>query len=140
MLLFRANNIPVLPLNEKISEGTLVSNLISSVLRAFFHDTAIHPTIWPNTASASAKIRNFANNNPSRAKQPDMIGKVVNNSRFFCEAMFGEVTGECNNTEKKNAIDLIRLGVFMKDALDDVFQKASVKCVFSWQAVGKVFS
>ena len=34
--------------------------------------------------------------------------------------MFGEVTGEGkNNTEKKNLIDLVRLGIFMKDSLDN---------------------
>jgi hypothetical protein len=35
--------------------------------------------------------------------------------------MFGEMTGKGkNNTEKKNLIDLIKLEIFMKDALDNI--------------------
>ncbi|CAG8786893.1 2547_t:CDS:2, partial [Racocetra fulgida] len=56
----------------------------------------------------SAKARKLAAGEPSRAKQPDMIGKIAVNGKFAYEAMFGEVTGEGkNNTEKKNLIDLI---------------------------------
>jgi len=53
--------------------------------------------------------------------------------------MFGEVTGEGrNNTEKKNIIDLIRLGMFMKDSIDLTLHKANVNCVlFGWQCIGK---
>ncbi|KAG9304534.1 hypothetical protein G9A89_020098 [Geosiphon pyriformis] len=133
------NNIPVLPFNQNISEGSLVANVISPVLRTFFHNPAIHPTIWPNTASVSVKIQKLANNDPSRAKQPDMIGNVVSNSRFVYEVMFGEVMGEGkNNIEKKNAIDLIRLGVFIKDALDNILHKTGVKCAASHQWTGYI--
>ncbi|EXX65771.1 hypothetical protein RirG_130050 [Rhizophagus irregularis DAOM 197198w] len=68
--------IPLHPLKEIISEGTLVANIISPVLRIFFHDSYIYPTIWPNTSSTSAKVRKLAIGDPSRAKQPDMIGKL----------------------------------------------------------------
>jgi len=103
---YRSSNIPVKRLKETISEGTLIANIISPILRVFFHNATIYPTIWPNTASTSVKIRKLANNDPSRAKQPDMIGKIVNNGKFAFEGMFGEVTGEGkNNTEKKNIID-----------------------------------
>ncbi|RUS14500.1 hypothetical protein BC937DRAFT_93720, partial [Endogone sp. FLAS-F59071] len=72
-----------------------------------------------------------------RAKQPDMIGTIVKNNKSAHEIMFGEITGEgTNNTVKKNTVDIIRLGIFMKDALDDLLLKTSVKCtVFSWQAI-----
>lgn len=51
--------------------------------------------------------------------------------------MFGEVTGEGkNNTEKKNLIDLIRLGIFMKDSLDNILLKTGVNRVFAWQVIG----
>jgi len=128
--------IPINSLREKISEGTLIANLISPVLRIFFHDSYIHPTIWPNTSSTSAKVRKLAVGDPSRAKQPDMIGKIVVNGKFAYESMFGEVTGEGkNNTEKKNLIDLIRLGLFMKDSLDLILQKTDVNRVFAWQVI-----
>ena len=53
--------------------------------------------------------------------------------------MFGEVTGEGkNNTEKKNLIDLIRLGIFMKDSLDNILINTGVNRVFSWQVIGKL--
>ncbi|CAG8715400.1 2154_t:CDS:2 [Funneliformis caledonium] len=128
--------IPLHSLKEIMSEGTLVANIISPVLRIFFHDSHIYPTIWPNTSSTSAKIRKLAIGDPSRAKQPDMIGKIVNNGKFIFETMFGEVTGEGkNNTEKKNLIDLIRLGLFMKDALDNILPKTGVNRIFAWQVI-----
>jgi len=37
-------NIPVNPLNDLISEGTLTVNIISPILRSFFHDASMHPT------------------------------------------------------------------------------------------------
>ncbi|CAB5181426.1 unnamed protein product [Rhizophagus irregularis] len=128
--------IPLHPLKEIISEGTLVANIISPVLRIFFHDSYIYPTIWPNTSSTSAKVRKLAIGDPSRAKQPDMIGKIVNNGKFVYESMFGEVTGEGkNNTEKKNLIDLVRLGIFMKDSLDNISRKTGVNRIFGWQVI-----
>ncbi|POG71736.1 hypothetical protein GLOIN_2v1602210 [Rhizophagus irregularis DAOM 181602=DAOM 197198] len=117
--------IPLHPLKEIISEGTLVANIISPVLRIFFHDSYIYPTIWPNTSSTSAKVRKLAIGDPSRAKQLDMIGKL--------SIM---VTGEGkNNTEKKNLIDLVRLGIFMKDSLDNISRKTSVNRIFGWQVI-----
>ncbi|PKY35318.1 hypothetical protein RhiirB3_421069 [Rhizophagus irregularis] len=108
--------IPLHPLKEIISEGTLVANIISPV--------------------TSAKVRKLAIGDPSRAKQLDMIGKIVNNGKFVYESMFGEVTGEGkNNTEKKNLIDLVRLGIFMKDSLDNISRKTGVNRIFGWQVI-----
>ncbi|CAI2191868.1 2072_t:CDS:10, partial [Funneliformis geosporum] len=130
-------NIPISPLNDLISEGTLTVNIISPILRSFFHDATIHPTTWPNTASMSAKARKLANLDPSRAKQPDMVGKIVNNKKSKYEFMFGEITGEGkNNNMKKNNLDLIRLGIFMKDALDLLIKNTRKDhMVFAWQAI-----
>ncbi|CAG8644981.1 13043_t:CDS:2, partial [Racocetra persica] len=82
-------NIPVNPLNDSISEGTLTVNIISPILRSFIHGASIHSTTWPNTASMSAKIRKLANLDPSRAKQPDMI-EYKGESYGFC------VAGDCD--------------------------------------------
>ncbi|CAJ0898009.1 7003_t:CDS:2, partial [Entrophospora sp. SA101] len=38
--------------------------------------------------------KHLATGDPSWAKQPDMIGNIVNNGMFAYEVMFGEVTGE----------------------------------------------
>ncbi|CAG8630829.1 421_t:CDS:2, partial [Paraglomus occultum] len=109
-------NIPVKPLKDHLSEGTLTANIISPVLRSFFHDASIHPAIWPNTASMSSKIRKLANLDPSRAKQPDMIGNVVNNNKSKYEIMFG---------------------IFMKDALDLLIKKTGEDhMIFAWQTIG----
>jgi len=85
----------------------------------------------------SAKVRKLANLDPSRAKQPDMIGKVINNNKPKYEMMFGEITGEGkNNNLKKNNTDLIRLGIFMKDALDLLIKNTrESRMVFAWQMV-----
>jgi len=86
----------------------------------------------------SAKARKLANLDPSRAKQPDMIGSVINNNTSAFELMFGENTGEGkNNNIRKNTIDIIRLGIFMKDALDNIIKNTGRSCaVFGWQTVG----
>ncbi|CAG8614512.1 7530_t:CDS:2, partial [Paraglomus occultum] len=133
-LFTKTKNIPVKPLKDLLSEGTLTANIISPVLRSFFHDASVHPAIWPNTASMSSKIRKLADLDPSRAKQPDMIGNVVNNNKSKYEIMFGE-EGKNNNT-KKNNLDLIRLGIFMKDALDLFVKKTGKEhMTFAWQTV-----
>ncbi|CAG8733263.1 10565_t:CDS:2, partial [Funneliformis caledonium] len=108
-------NIPINPLNDLLSEGTLT----------------------PNTASMSAKVTKLANFDPSRAKQPDMISNVVNNNKSYYEMIFGEIIGEGkNNKTKKNDLDLIRLGVFMKDTLDILVKKLRKdRIVFSWQSI-----
>lgn len=36
-----------------------------------------------------------------------------------------------NNTKKKNIIDLIKLGIFMKDSIDLILQKTNVNSVYS---------
>ncbi|CAB4414060.1 unnamed protein product [Rhizophagus irregularis] len=41
-------------LKKKISERTLVANLISPILHTFFHNAYIHLTIWPNTFRISS--------------------------------------------------------------------------------------
>ncbi|CAG8710243.1 1867_t:CDS:10, partial [Funneliformis caledonium] len=128
--------IPLYLLKEIMSKKTLVANIISLVLRIFFHNLYIYPTIWLNTSSTSAKIQKLAINDPFWAKQPDMIRKIVNNGKIIFETMFREVTGKSkNNTEKKNLIDLIRLGLFMKDALDNILPKTSVNQIFAWQVI-----
>ncbi|CAG8642874.1 10343_t:CDS:2, partial [Dentiscutata erythropus] len=85
----------------------------------------------------SAKVRKLANLDSSRAKQPDMIGNVVNNNKSKYEMMFGEITGEGkNNNIKKNNMDLIRLGIFMKDALDILIKKTGKNhMTFAWQTI-----
>lgn len=87
----------------------------------------------------SAKARKLANLDPSRAKQPDMVGNITNNNKSVFEVMYGEITGEGkNNNIRKNTLDLIRIGVFMKDALDDIIKKTGRCCViFGWQTIGK---
>src|ERR1051325_252609 len=138
-LTHRLESIPVNPLNDLISEGTLTANIISPILRSFFHDASLHPTTWPNTASMSAKVRKLANLDPSRAKQPDMIGNVINNNKCKYEVMFGEITGEGkNNNAKKNSLDLLRLGIFMKDSLDCLIKNTGENhIVFAWQTIGE---
>lgn len=52
--------------------------------------------------------------------------------------MFGEIIEGKNNNEKKNKLDLIRLGIFMKDALDLLIKKSEKDIItFVWQTIGK---
>jgi hypothetical protein len=100
-LAHRMESIPVNPLNDLISEGTLTANIISPILRSFFHNASLHPTTWPNIASMSAKIANL---DPSQAKQPDMIGNVINNNKCKYEVMFGEITGKEKITTRRKIV------------------------------------
>ncbi|CAG8613921.1 7065_t:CDS:2, partial [Acaulospora morrowiae] len=109
------------------------------VLRSFFHDSMLHSTIWPNAASISTKSHNhkLVNTDLSRAKQPDGIGNVTNNNKPAFEVMYGENTGEGkNNNIRKNTLDLIRIGIFIKEALDNVIKETG-RCfvIFRWQTV-----
>jgi len=63
----------------------------------------------------------------------------VNNNKSKYEIMFGEITGEGkNNNEKKNNLDLIRLGIFMKDALDLLIKKTGEDhMIFAGQTIWK---
>ncbi|CAG8525117.1 10442_t:CDS:2, partial [Acaulospora colombiana] len=107
----RTKNIPVKPFKDHLSEGTLTANIISPVLRFFFHDASIHPAIWPNTASVSSKIRKLADLDPSRAKQPGMIGNIVNNNKSKYELCL--------------------------DALDLLIKKTGKDhMIFAWQTIG----
>jgi len=53
--------------------------------------------------------------------------------------MFGEIMKEGkNNNIKKNNLDLIRLGIFIKDALDILIKKTENNCTtFVWQTIGE---
>ncbi|CAG8543866.1 7450_t:CDS:2, partial [Ambispora leptoticha] len=127
-------NIPIKPLKDILSKNTLTVNIISPILYFFFHDTSIHPAIWPNTTSMSAKVHKLANLDSSRAKQPDMIGNVVNNSKSTYEIMFREITGEeKNNNNKKNYLNLVSQTELFKffqtcrqfiDGIDNLFKFA----------------
>ncbi|PKC53154.1 hypothetical protein RhiirA1_511951 [Rhizophagus irregularis] len=69
-------------------------------------------------------------------KRRDTCGEYNKSGKFVYESMFGEVTGEGkNNTEKKNLIDLVRLGIFMKDSLDNISRKTGVNRIFGWQVI-----
>ncbi|CAG8605165.1 19589_t:CDS:2, partial [Dentiscutata erythropus] len=93
------------------------------------------PAPTPKTTKVTPTPTPKVVGDPPRAKQPDMI---VVNGKFAYEAMFGEVTGEGkNNTEKNNLIDLVRLGLFMKDSLDLILQKTDVNHIFETWALRK---
>ncbi|CAG8688908.1 2032_t:CDS:2, partial [Racocetra persica] len=104
---------------------------------SFFHDSMFHPTLWLNTASISSKARKLANIDPSRTKQPDMISNFINNNKSIFEIIFSEIIGEGkNNNIKKNTLNIVRLGTFIKDALDNIIQNTG-KCfvVFRYQTI-----
>ncbi|CAG8576298.1 8246_t:CDS:2 [Funneliformis caledonium] len=69
-LFHKTKNIPVKPLKDLL-EDTLTANIISPVLRSFFHNASKHPAIWSNTASISAKVRKLADLGPSKAIRHD---------------------------------------------------------------------
>ena len=87
----------------------------------------------------SAKAHKLANLDSSCAKQSDMVCNIINNNKSVFEVMYDKITSEeKNNNIRKNTFDFIRIGIFIKDTLDDIIKKTGRGCVvFRWQLIDK---
>src|SRR5207237_61802 len=73
-----------------------------------------------------SKMRKF---DGSRTKQPDFVVSVNHQSRATNVIYVGEVTGPAEkNNVYKNCLDLMRIGIFMKDCFDSaISQEADIR-------------
>ncbi|KAF9371396.1 hypothetical protein CPC16_003092 [Podila verticillata] len=65
----------------------------------------------------------------SSHKEPDMVLEMKDASnRTICDLVFGEATSHAQqNQQKKNAKDLVRLGLNLKDSLDNIEDRYGVR-------------
>ncbi|CAG8657091.1 13248_t:CDS:2, partial [Funneliformis caledonium] len=119
-------SLPFDKIRNEPSELTLITNFLNGIMKEAFHDPDKYLVQWPNTALAESKIRKF---DGSRTKQPDFVVSLNYQSRAKNVIYVGEVTGPSEkNNVYKNCLDLIRIGIFMKDCIDSaILQGAGIK-------------
>ncbi|CAB4402556.1 unnamed protein product [Rhizophagus irregularis] len=119
-------NLPYDKIRNEPSELTLITNYLDNIMKNAFHIPDRHVVRWPNTALTESKVRKF---DGSRAKQPDFVVSVNYQSRASNVIYVGEVTGPSEQGNVyKNCLDLVRIGIFMKDCMDSaVSQGAEIK-------------
>ncbi|PKK61061.1 hypothetical protein RhiirC2_870715 [Rhizophagus irregularis] len=119
-------SLPFDKIRNEPSELTLITNYLDRIMKEAFHDPDKCIVQWPNMALTESKIRKF---DGSRTKQPDFVVSMNYQSRATNVIYVGEVTGlsEKNNVYK-NCLDLVRIGIFMKDCIDSaILQGAGIK-------------
>ncbi|KAF8942781.1 hypothetical protein BGZ47_006159, partial [Haplosporangium gracile] len=77
-------------------------------------------------------------------KEPDLALEIKDGSnKIVCEVGFGEVTSHAQKSyKKKNAKDLVRIGLSLKDALDFIGDSYGVHdaVLVGWQVVGQIMA
>jgi hypothetical protein len=119
-------SLPFDKIRNEPSELTLITNYLDRIMKEAFHDPDKCIVQWPNTALTESKIRKF---DGSRTKQTDFVVSMNYQSRATNVIYVGEVTGPSEkNNVYKNCLDLVRIGIFMKDCNDSaILQGAEIK-------------
>ncbi|CAG8714677.1 9400_t:CDS:2, partial [Funneliformis caledonium] len=105
LILDLIRNLPYDKIRNEPSELTLITNYLDNIMKNAFHIPDRH------------------------AKQPDFVVSVNYQSRASNVIYVGEVTGPSEQGNVyKNCLDLVRIGIFMKDCMDSaVSQGAEIK-------------
>ncbi|CAI2193392.1 14786_t:CDS:2, partial [Funneliformis geosporum] len=128
----RINGIKLLC--TKLVERSELMDNFDSIMKNAFHVPDNHIVQWPNTALSESKVRKF---DGSRAKQPDFVVSINYQSQSANVIYVGEVTGPAEkNNVFKNCLDLIRIGVFMKDLVDSAISRNAEIKILGFQCVG----
>ncbi|KAF9178230.1 hypothetical protein BGZ51_007819 [Haplosporangium sp. Z 767] len=121
-ILSALNDFPLV--NDKsYSESTGVSSYIVPLCRVFMANTekcTFFNFVDRKTMSSQAT---------SSHKEPDMVLELKDASnKTICDLAFGEATSHAQqNQHKKNAKDLVRLGLNLKDSLDNIEDRYGVR-------------
>ncbi|CAG8434375.1 14019_t:CDS:2 [Funneliformis mosseae] len=126
--------LPYEKIRNDPSELTLITNYLDSIMKNAFHVPDNHIVQWSNTTLSESKVTKF---DGLRAKQPDFVVSVNYQSQSANVIYVGEVTGPAEkNNVFKNRLDLIRIGIFMKDCVDSaISRKAEIK-ILGFQCIG----
>ncbi|CAI2188268.1 16941_t:CDS:2 [Funneliformis geosporum] len=98
-----------------------------------FHDPDKYIVQWLNTALTESKIRKL---DGSRTKQPDFVVTIKYQSQTTNVIYVGEVSGPSEkNNVYKNCLDLIRIGVFIKDCIDLAISRGAKIKILGFQCI-----
>ncbi|KAG0197399.1 hypothetical protein BGX28_009107 [Mortierella sp. GBA30] len=116
------NDFPLV--NDKsYSESTGISCYIAPLCRVFMASTE------KLTFFNFVDKKTVSSQTTSSRKEPDMVLELKDASnRTICDLAFGEATSHSQqNQHKKNAKDLVRLGLNLKDSLDSIEDRYDVR-------------
>ncbi|CAI2174943.1 16383_t:CDS:2 [Funneliformis geosporum] len=125
LMLDLIRTLPFDKIRNELSELTLITNYLDRIMKDAFYDPDKYIAQWLNTALTESKIRKL---DSSRTKQPDFIATNV--------IYVGEVSvpSEKNNVYK-NCVDLMRIGVFMKDCIDSAISRGAEIKILGFQCI-----
>ncbi|KAF9113929.1 hypothetical protein BGW39_003545, partial [Mortierella sp. 14UC] len=116
------NDFPLVN-NKLYSESTGISSYIAPLCRIFMANTE-KCTFFNFVDKKSASSQTT-----SSRKEPDMVLELKDASnRTICDLAFAEATSHAQqNQHKKNAKDFVRLGLNLKDSLDNIEDRYGVR-------------
>lgn len=93
-----------------------------------------------DSTTASGRLRSGS----SSRKEPDLALQIKDRTnKTICEVGIGEVTSHAQkNHKKKNAKDLVRVGLSLKDALDFIQDEYGIHdaLLVGWQVIGQTMA
>ncbi|KAF9536490.1 hypothetical protein EC957_010659, partial [Mortierella hygrophila] len=127
--------------SKSYSESTAISSFIQPLCRAFMSMPNKRVILnFVDSTTASGRLRNGS----SSRKEPDLALEVKDRTnKTICEVGIGEVTSHTQKGyKKKNAKDLVRVGLSLKDALDFIQDKYGVHdaLLVGWQVIGQTMA
>ncbi|RGB22392.1 hypothetical protein C1646_776154 [Rhizophagus diaphanus] len=126
-------SLPFDKIRNEPSELTLITNYLDRIMKEAFHDPDKYIVQWPNTALTESKIRKL---DGSRTKQPDFVVSMNYQSRATNVIYVGEVSGPSEkNNVYKNCLDLVRIGIFMKDCIDSAISQGAGIKILGFQCI-----
>ncbi|KAF9137090.1 hypothetical protein BGX30_010578 [Mortierella sp. GBA39] len=127
--------------SKNYSESTAISSFILPLCRAFMSMPNKRVMLnFIDSTTASGRLRNGS----SSRKEPDLALEIKDRTnKTTCEVGIGEVTSHAQKGHmKKNAKDLVRVGLSLKDALDFIQDEYCVHdaVLVGWQVLGQTMA
>ncbi|KAF9946561.1 hypothetical protein BGZ72_000230 [Mortierella alpina] len=124
--------------SKSYSESTAISSFILPLCRAFMSMPSERVILnFIDATTSSGRLRNGS----SSRKEPDLALEIKDRTnKTICEVGIGEVTSHAQKAhKKKNAKDLVRVGLSLKDALDFIQDEYDVHdaLLVGWQVIGQ---
>ncbi|PKY13297.1 hypothetical protein RhiirB3_518679 [Rhizophagus irregularis] len=133
LMLDLIRTLPIDKIRNEPSELTLITNYLDRIMKDAFHNPDKYIAQWPNTALTESRIRKL---DGSRTKQPDFVVTMKYQSQTTNIIYVGEVSGPSEkNSVYKNCLDLIRIGVFMKDCIDSAISRGAEIKILGFQCI-----
>ncbi|KAG0290481.1 hypothetical protein BGZ97_006162, partial [Linnemannia gamsii] len=131
-------NFPQSDTSKVYSESTAIASFILPLCRVFMAD--LYKMLFLNFVDVST-VTGRTRNGARSLKEPDLALEIKDRSnKTILEVGIGEVTPHAEKThKKKNAKDLVRIGLSLKDALDHVQDVYGVNGAIlpGWQVIGQ---